>query len=158
MVVITVEAYQNSRVHTMTVKNKELFWVKMIDIQFGLNIKNIQFGLNIKNIPDLARKEICGIFETKDLTEEQRKKYMKSEYQITKKPTDNKRYKYGRSDIIGKIIKNCRGVKKCNDGINRIEKENQGDNFRILLGFKENEVYESKEGSITKKSKENISR
>ena len=74
MVVITVEAYKNAQVHTITVKNKELFWVKMIDIQFGLKIKNI---------PDLVRREICGIFETKYLSE-QRKKYIKSEYQITK--------------------------------------------------------------------------
>ena len=29
MVVITVEAYQNARVHTITVKNKVFFWVKI---------------------------------------------------------------------------------------------------------------------------------
>ena len=29
-----------------------------------------------------------------------------------------------------KIIKNCRGVKKCNDGVNRGDKENQRNNFR----------------------------
>ena len=52
-----------------------------------------------------------------------------------------------------KIIKICRGVKKCNDGINRMEEENQRDNFRILLGFKENELYESKECSIIKRIK-----
>ena len=95
MVVITVEAYKHAKVHTITVKNKKLFWVKMIDMLFGLNIKNI---------PDLLRKEICGIFETKDLTEEQRKMYIKSEYQITEKPTDNKKYIYARSDIMEKII------------------------------------------------------
>ena len=35
-----------------------------------------------------------------------------------------------------KIIKNCRGVKKCNNGVTRTEKNNQRDNFRSLLGFK----------------------
>ena len=35
-----------------------------------------------------------------------------------------------------KIIKNCKGVKRCNDGINRMEKTNQKDNFRMLLRFK----------------------
>ena len=30
---------------------------------------------------------------------------------MCKKPTDNHKCKYGRSDIIEKIIKNCRGVK-----------------------------------------------
>ena len=46
---------------------------------------DIQSGLNIKHMPDLVRREICGIFETKDLTEEQKEKYIRSEYQITKK-------------------------------------------------------------------------
>ena len=32
MVVITVENYSIAAVHTITVKNKELLWVKMIDI------------------------------------------------------------------------------------------------------------------------------
>ena len=30
-----------------------------------------------------------------------------------------------RSDIMEKIIKNCRGLKQCNGEINRAEKENQ---------------------------------
>ena len=46
---------------------------------------DIQSGLNIKHMTDLVRREICGIFETKDLTEEQKEKYIRSEYQITKK-------------------------------------------------------------------------
>ena len=44
-----------------------------------------------------------------------------------------------------KIIKNCRGVKRCNDGINKMEKTNQRDNFRILLVFKENGIFQTKE-------------
>ena len=50
MVVITVQAYAEARV------NKKLFLVKMIDVQKGLGLKNM---------PDLVKKEICGIFETK---------------------------------------------------------------------------------------------
>ena len=30
--------------------------------------------------------------------------------------------KYVRNDLIEEIITNCRGVKKCNDGINRMKK------------------------------------
>ena len=60
MVVITVEANQNARVHTITVKNKDIFSVKM---------KDVQHRLGIKNISNLLRKEICGRFGTKDLTE-----------------------------------------------------------------------------------------
>ena len=36
MVVITVQAYVGARVHTITVENKKLFWVKIIDVQKGL--------------------------------------------------------------------------------------------------------------------------
>ena len=44
-----------------------------------------------------------------------------------------------------KIIKNCRGLKKCNDGVNRMKKTNERDNFRMLLGFKENDIFQTKE-------------
>ena len=74
MVVIIVEAYQNARVHTINVKNKDFFWGKM---------KDVQDRLGIKNISDLLRKEMCGRFGTKDLTEKQKMKYIRSEYQIT---------------------------------------------------------------------------
>ena len=52
-----------------------------------------------------------------------------------------------------KIIKNCRGVKKCSDGVNRMEKENQREHFRSLLGFKGNDIFQRKEYSITLKIK-----
>ena len=39
-----------------------------------------------------------------------------------------------------KIIKHCRGVKQCNDGINRIEKEKHRENFRTTLVFKEHDI------------------
>ena len=38
---------------------------------------DVQKGLRLKNMPDLVRKEICGIFETKIPTEEQKKKICK---------------------------------------------------------------------------------
>ena len=68
MVVITVQGYINARVHTITVGNRELYWVKVIDVQNGLGIKSIS---------DLVRKNIQGIFETKDPTEEYKKKIYK---------------------------------------------------------------------------------
>ena len=55
--------------------------------------------------------------------------------------------------MLEEIIKNCRGVKKCNDVAKRTEKNNQRDNFRSLLGFKENEIYQSKEYSTLLKIK-----
>ena len=39
-----------------------------------------------------------------------------------------------------KIIKSCRGVQQCNDGVNRLEKEKQRENFGTILGFKENDI------------------
>ena len=51
-----------------------------------------------------------------------------------------------------KAIKNCRGVKKCNDDVKRLDKENQRNNFRTLSGFKENDIFQIKEYSIIKKN------
>ena len=39
MVFITVENYLNAQVHTITVKNKDFFWVKMKNVQNGLGLK-----------------------------------------------------------------------------------------------------------------------
>ena len=39
MVFITTDNYADAGVHTITVKTKELFWVKMIDVQNGLGLK-----------------------------------------------------------------------------------------------------------------------
>ena len=44
-------------------------------------------------------------------------------------------------------------MKKCNDGVNRLDKEDQRQNCRILFGFNENEIYERKEYSIVKRIK-----
>ena len=42
--------------------------------------------------------------------------------------------------LCKKIIKNCRGVKQCNDGINKFKKEEKREDFRLLLGFKEHDI------------------
>ena len=109
---------------------------------------DVQKGLGIKNIYDLARKEICGIFKTKNFTEEQKRKYIRTERKMRKILTDNFRFKYARCDVMEKIIKNCRGVKKCNDGINGTKKEEQRNNFRTLLGFKEYDIMNREEHTI----------
>ena len=93
----------------------------------------MQKGLGLKNMPDLVKKEICLIFETKNPTEKQKKKYIRIESEITTKPADDSKHKYASSDLMEKIIKNCRGVKKCNDGINRMKKEEQREKFLDLF-------------------------
>ena len=145
MVFITADNYADAGVHTIAVKNKELFSVKMIDVQNGLGLKSIS---------DLLRKEMYGIFETKNITKEQKKKYIKTKKEINNElKNDYYNDKYVKSDLMEKIIKNCRGVKMCSDGVNKMEKENQRDNFRSLLGFKENDIFERKEHLITLKIK-----
>ena len=53
MVFITAEAYKNAGVHSITVKKKYYFWVK---------IKDIQDGSGIKNVSDRIRQKMCSIF------------------------------------------------------------------------------------------------
>ena len=67
MVIITIEAYRDAKIHKIKVGNRKLFWVTMRDVQDGLGLKNI---------PDLVRKKLQGIFESKNFTEEQKRKYI----------------------------------------------------------------------------------
>ena len=131
MTVATVQNYTDAEVHTIAVTKRQLFWVKMIDVQNRLGIKNIS---------DLVRKNTQGIYETKYPTKKQIRKNKRSQKEISKKPTDDSKIKYAHNDLMEKIIKNCGVVKKCNDGINRMEKEKQRENFRALLGFKEHDI------------------
>ena len=102
MVVITVQNYTDAEIHTITVGNRELFLVRMIDVLTRLGIKNVS---------DLVRKNIQGIYETKDPTKKQIKKYERSQIKISRKPTDDSKIKYARNDLMEKIMKSCKGVK-----------------------------------------------
>ena len=125
--------------HTITVKNKDCFWVKM---------KNVENGLGLKWLRGMVENKIC---EIKNLTKKQRRKYKRTASEISKElKNDPQSCKYVRNDEMEEVIKNCRGVKQCNDDITRVDKEKQGQNFRQLLGFKENEIFETKEYSIIK--------
>ena len=59
MVDISVKNYTDAKVCTIKIGKKKLFWVKMNDFQNGLGVKNTS---------DVVRKEIHGIFETKNPT------------------------------------------------------------------------------------------
>ena len=48
-------------------------------------MKDVQDRLGIRNISDLLRKEICGRFGTKALTEKQKMKYLMSQISNGKK-------------------------------------------------------------------------
>ena len=86
---------------------------------------HVQNRLGIKNVSDSVRRNIQDIFEAKNPTKKQVRKYKAFQKEISKNPTDVSIIKYARNDLMEKIIKNYIGVKKCNDGINRIEKEYQ---------------------------------
>ena len=65
MVDISVKNYTVAKVCTMKIGNKKLLWVKMNDVQ------NV---LGVTDMSDIVRKEILGIFETKNRTKDQVKK------------------------------------------------------------------------------------
>ena len=105
---------------------------------------DVQERLGIQNISDLVRKDIQGIYETKDFAKKQKGKYIRTKPEISKKPKDDFKIKCVCSDLMEKIIK------KCNDGINRIKKEKQRQIFRSTLGFKEHDIMLTKERSVLK--------
>ena len=66
---VNAEILAENCVHTVKVNktdNKLVLWIKMVDIQKNLNVKNIHV---------LVDKEIEGKFKTNNLTDEQIKKY-----------------------------------------------------------------------------------
>ena len=101
---------------------------------------DVQKGLRLKNFSHLVRKQIQGMYETKYPTEKQKRKHIRTEEELSKQDTDDSKTKYIRSDLMEKIIKSCRGVKQCNDGVNRLAKEKQRENFRTISGFKEHDI------------------
>ena len=101
MVDISVEKYTNAKVRTIRVSDKKLLWVRMYDVQEVIGVKNM---------PDLVRKEIRGIFRTKNPTKDQIRKYKRREKELDHNSAAT--FVYVRSDLMSRIIKNCRWKKK----------------------------------------------
>ena len=91
---ISVEKYTNAKVCTIRVSNKELFWIRIYDVQEGIGVKNMS---------DLVRKEIRGIFRTKNPTKDQIRKYKRLEKELDLNSTAT--FEYVRSDLMSRIIK-----------------------------------------------------
>ena len=70
MYLISADGYINARVHILTVKKTGEIWVSM---------KNLRDGLGVKIMSDLILKEIYGRYGTKNLTEEQIRRYKMTE-------------------------------------------------------------------------------
>ena len=110
--VISVQNYSNAGVKTVRVKDADFLGVKMSDVQKMLGVKNM---------PDLVKKEIMGILSVNKRCDDF-KKYKRSLQEITNDIKDSAKHKYIRNDVVEKIIKNCRGIKRCEDGASRSDK------------------------------------
>ena len=84
-------------------------------------MKDVHKGLGVKNLSDLILKEICGIYETKNLTNKQIKKYKMTEKEIFEKYANlsenelnakNIKNVYVKKDVVTTFIKRCRGEQK----------------------------------------------
>ena len=67
-------------------------------------------GIGVKNMSDLVRKEIRGIFRTKNPTKDQIRKYKRREKELDYNSTAP--VVYVCSDLMSRIIKECRGEKR----------------------------------------------
>ena len=135
MFIITPKNYKNTKVDVVIKLNKKYFWVKMYDVGERLVLKTISGTVNMLEIGKYVEKPT-------------REKYGKYKHSLAELKNDYVTYSnkiiYIRNDLAEKIIKNCSGVKKSN-GVDREKIEKQRQNFRTLLGFKENDIFLSKE-------------
>ena len=84
-------------------------------------MKNVQDGFGVKNMSDLILKEIYGIYEIKNLTKEQIKKYKMIETEIFEKfdnlsedelNTKSNKNVFVKNDVMTTVIKRCKCEKK----------------------------------------------
>ena len=112
MYLISAEGYKNAGVHFLRVIKTGKIWVSM---------KNVHNGLGVKNISALVLKEIYDIYKTKNLTNKEIRKYKMTEKEIFEKYANLSEDELSeisnknvcvKNDVIGTVIKRCRGEKK----------------------------------------------
>ena len=91
MYLISAEGYENANVDFLTIKTTSEIWVSM---------KDVGSGIGVKNISDSILKEIYGICETKNPTEEDVK-----EYKMTKREYYRRFDNLSEKELNKKIIK-----------------------------------------------------
>ena len=142
MYLILTKGHENAGVHFLRVRKTGKIWTSM---------KNILNGLGVKNMSNLILKEIYDIYETKNLTKEQIKKYKMTEREIFEKfdnlsedelNTKSNKNVYIRNDVMTTIIKRCSGEKKS---------ERKIDGFRKKLMIPESEILECPEFEVKSK-------
>ena len=119
MSLISAQGYKNANVHCLKIRKTDELWVCM---------KDVAVGLGVKSISDLVLKEICGIYEKKELTKEETKCYKMTEREIFKKfdnlnedelNTKSNKNIFVKNKVTTNIIKCCRGEKKKRNKSNR---------------------------------------
>ena len=112
MYLISAEGYTNASVRFLRVRKTDEIWS---------SVKDVRKGLVVKNMSDLILKEIYGIYETQNFTNKQIQKYKMTEretfeeYDNLSKDELNKKINkniYIKNDVMGTVIKRCRGEKK----------------------------------------------
>ena len=112
MYLIWVEGYKNAGIYILLTKKPGKIWV---------SIKNVHIGFGIKNISDPILKEIYGIYETKDLTKKQIRKYKMTERKIFEKYANlsedelsekSNKNVYAKNDVMTTVVELCRCEKK----------------------------------------------
>ena len=121
---VTAETLAKNCVHKIKVNktdNKSVLWIKMIDIQKKLDVKNIH---------DLVDKEIKGKFKANNLTDKQIKKYEIHGSELI----DGEKFMYTHEGVIIPVITHCRTPESCK--------------FKRNLGFKLHDAINCKEQTV----------
>ena len=121
---VIAETFAKNRFHTMNLNktdNKSVLWIKMIDTQKKLDVKNTH---------DLVDKEIKGKFKTNNPADEQIKKHKKHGSELI----DGEKFRYAHEGIIIPVIMHCRTPELFK--------------FKRSLGFKLHDVITCKEQTV----------
>ena len=100
---VTSETFAKNCAHTIKVNkrdNKSVVWIKMIDIQQKLDVKNIDH---------LVDKELKAKFKTNNLTDEQIKKYKIHGSELI----EGEKFMYAHLGVMIPVIMNCRTPESC---------------------------------------------
>ena len=123
----TVEIFAKNYVHTIKLnktENKSVLWIKMIDIQKKLDVKNIH---------DLVDKEVKSKFKTNNLTDERIKKCKIHGSELI----DGETFTYAHEGVKIPVIMHFRTPESCK------LKQNLGFKLHDAINCKEKTVLES---------------
>ena len=142
MYLISAEGYKNANVAFLIIKTTSEIWVSM---------KDVGSGIGVENISDSVLKEIYGICETKNPSEEQVNEHKMTKKQIYKKFTNLSQEKlntitnkktYVKNDVMTTVEK-TRGIRAIVE-------------FRSKLMIPDSEIPKLSEFEAKSKNRENL--